>query len=86
MAAILFGNNDHKGLEKEINEWCGSFIRYVAHFRLSCNNTFKRFMDFLTQWVKINFVSLKRVIYDDCKLIMYLTPLILDSDNIKIDG
>ena len=43
-------------------------------------------MDFLTQWVKINFVSLKRVIYDDCKLIMYLTPLILDSDNIKIDG
>jgi hypothetical protein len=43
-------------------------------------------MDFLTQWVKINFVSLKRVIYDDCKLIMYLTPLILDSDNIKISG
>lgn len=82
---LMFGNREKKvkSMEKDIGEWAKDFIKYVARHKRSCSNTFKRFIDFLCLWSRINFGHMKKVIFDDCNIIMYLTPMILDSDNIK---
>ena len=83
---LIFGDKkkEIKSLEDDIRKWCDQFIRYVAIWRLSCNDNFKRFTEFLIMWSKEDFGAMKRIVFDDCKIIMTLTPLILDSDNIKI--
>lgn len=67
------------------------YIKYVCRFQSSKYEghaeAFRAFMDLLMRFAVYDFRLMKELVFDQCKFVTHIAPIMLDSDNlIKKEG